>query len=341
MSIRKVRIVVLVLMALLWILAFGQIASAADPKVEVIVHVAIAPTVSSSAATGVTSISALLHGSIDDDGNEPCSMRMFRWGLASGNYTYSWNETGSFTEGAFSHVIGSLPLGTQIFWMASANNTIGTGNSSERSFWTLSLPLAPTNFVATQTGINQVTLTWTMGLGAVNTTIRVQENDPPTSLTEGYEVYTGNGTSVNVTMAINENTIYGFSAWSENGYGLSLDYATTTIGGDVPLAFIALMLLPLGLTVTMFATKNSMLGFPSGIFWGVLGGYSYLQSTSTWDWQYLLFFASIGMVIFSILAAYTLRSRDLAGPDIDRGEQFIDEDKRRADDILWGENLGW
>jgi hypothetical protein len=341
MNTRKARVVLLVLTALLWLLAFGQVVSAADPAVTVIVHVAIAPTVSSTAATGVTSSTALLHGNIDDDGNVACTVRGFQWGLISGNYTYSWNETGAFHEGAFTHTIGSLPLGTQIFWIAFATNPIGSDNSSERSFWTLSLPLAPTNFQAEQTGINQVTLTWTMGIGATNTTIRVRENDPPTSLTEGYEVYNGGDTSVNVTMTIDELATYGFSAWSENAYGVSLDYATARIGGDVSLAFIALLLLPLGLTVAMFATKNSLLGFPSGIFWGVLGGYSYLQSVSTWDWQYILFFASIGMVIFSILAAYTLRTKDLTGPDTDRGAQFIDEGERRADDVLWGENIGW
>lgn len=343
MNIRKARVVALVLTALLWLLAFGQIALAANPEVEVIVHIAVAPTVSSSAATGITSTTALLHGNIDDDGNEACGMRMFQWGLASGNYTYSWNETGSFTEGAFSHIISSLPLGTQIFWMASANNTIGTGNSSERSFWTLSLPLAPTNFQATVIGTDPTTynLTWTMGVGANWTMIRGSSDGYPISITDGYLVYNGTGTDVMVSgIDVSANSYY-YSAWSGNAYGVSLDYATTLIRGNISLAFIALMLLPLGLTVTMFATKNSMLGFPSGIFWGVLGGYSYLQSTSTWDWQYLLFFASIGMVIFSILAAYTLRNKDLAGPDIDRGEQFIDEAKRRADDILWGENIGW
>jgi len=80
---KKARVVILASIVLVWLLAFGQIASAADPEVEVIVHVAIAPTVSSSAATGVTSTTALLHGNIDDDGNEACSMRMFQWGQAS------------------------------------------------------------------------------------------------------------------------------------------------------------------------------------------------------------------------------------------------------------------
>jgi hypothetical protein len=93
---------------------------------------------------------------------------------------------------------------------------------------------------------------------------------------------------------------------------------------------LLLLCLPaLGLTVTMFATRNMMLGFPSAIFWGILGGYAYIQSAATWDWQYILFFASMGMVIFSLFAAFALRKKDLAGPDADKGK-FIDETDRQA-----------
>jgi len=80
----------------------------------------------------------------------------------------------------------------------------------------------------------------------------------------------------------------------------------------------------LALTVVMFVTRNMMLGFPSAIFWGIFGGYSYMQSAETWDWQYILFFASMGMVIFSLFAAFALRRSDLAGPDADKGK-FFDE----------------
>jgi len=329
MNMRKVRVALLVLTALLWLLAFGQVVSAADPAVTIVVRIAIAPTVSSTAATGVASTTALLHGSIDDDGNVACTMRGFQWGLASGNYTYSWNETGTYHEGAFTHTISSLPLGTQIFWIAFATNPIGSDNSSERSFWTLSLPLAPTNFQATQTGPSDYNLTWTQGLGANWTIVRGSESGYPTSITDGYLVYNGTGESVGVSGLDVSSTSYYYSAWSENAYGVSLDYAQTRIQGAVSMAFIALMLIPLGLTATMFATKNMMLGFPCGIFWGVLGGYSYLQSASTWDWQYLLFFACIGMVMFSILAAYTLRKKDLTGPDADAEGTFIDEEAPR------------
>ncbi len=80
----------------------------------------------------------------------------------------------------------------------------------------------------------------------------------------------------------------------------------------------------LALTCAMFATRNQMLGFPCVIFWGILSGYCYQASTVTWDIYYLLFFASAGMAIFSALAMYGLRDRDLSGSDADRGA-FIDE----------------
>lgn len=89
-----------------------------------------------------------------------------------------------------------------------------------------------------------------------------------------------------------------------------------------------LIFIAVGLTVTMFITRNSMLGFPSGIFWAVACGYAYQQSSATWDMLYLIFFAAAGMVIFSIFAAFALRKQDLSGPDADKG-LYIDEGGRR------------
>ena len=73
----------------------------------------------------------------------------------------------------------------------------------------------------------------------------------------------------------------------------------------------------------MFMSKSSMLGFPSGLFWAVLGGYSYTQSTVPWgDWHYFLFFASFGMAIFSMFAAYALRTKK---EDAREGDLYFDE----------------
>ena len=93
------------------------------------------------------------------------------------------------------------------------------------------------------------------------------------------------------------------------------------------LAFAAVVL-----TYGMFQSRQVMLGFPCTIFWAILGGYCYQQSTATWDIYYLTFFGAFGMAIFSAFAAYGLRTKkeELADGDtfIDEGKddvQFIDE----------------
>ena len=80
------------------------------------------------------------------------------------------------------------------------------------------------------------------------------------------------------------------------------------------------------LTCTMFATREYMLGFPSALFWAILGGYAYTQSTVPWgDWQYYLFFASVaGMVPFCMFGAYALRKSKKAEA---RDDEFLDEGK--------------
>jgi hypothetical protein len=88
------------------------------------------------------------------------------------------------------------------------------------------------------------------------------------------------------------------------------------------LAFAAVVL-----TYAMFQSRQAMLGFPCLIFWAILGGYCYQQSTVTWDIYYLTFFGSFGMAIFCAFAAYGLKTKK---EEIAEGDAFIDEGK---DDI--------
>ena len=93
------------------------------------------------------------------------------------------------------------------------------------------------------------------------------------------------------------------------------------------------------ITCTMFYTKSSMLGFPSGIFWALLGGHSYTLSTATWDIEYMIFFASMGMLIFCIFAAYALKTKK---EEAIEGDLYFDEggdkDVKFIDESKSGEN---
>jgi hypothetical protein len=102
--------------------------------------------------------------------------------------------------------------------------------------------------------------------------------------------------------------------------------------------FGILAIIVVALTVAMFATKQSMLGFPCLIFWALLSGYSYQQSVTTWDLYYLLFFSSMGMAIFCTFAAFALRTKK---EERQVGEEYIDEgedDSRYADESRPGGN---
>ena len=81
--------------------------------------------------------------------------------------------------------------------------------------------------------------------------------------------------------------------------------------------FITLAFIAVALTVTMFYTKEAMLGFPSAIFWAILGGYAYSESVVAWDWQFIFAFTCLlGMVTFTAFAAFGLREkRDSIGDE--------------------------
>ena len=94
------------------------------------------------------------------------------------------------------------------------------------------------------------------------------------------------------------------------------------------------------LTYAMFASRNNMLAYPSGIFWMIFGADCYIHSTTTWDIYYLLFFAScFGMTIFCIFAGFGLREKKDTGTDEDEyidekggvKERYLDETKVQAD----------
>jgi len=97
------------------------------------------------------------------------------------------------------------------------------------------------------------------------------------------------------------------------------------------LVFVGLCLIPAILTAALFITKERLLGFPCGIMWALLGGYSFGFSTATWDIFYLLGFGSLlGMVTFTIYSSFALREkRDaIADEEMEKGEgEFIDEGK--------------
>ena len=194
-----------------------------------------------------------------------------------------------------------------------------------------SQPYAPTNFTVTRVDNNTVLISWTPGLNTDSTVITIKLGgyaDSPTD-TDAITIYSGGGASFTYDDLNLDNIDYYYKAWGHSvALGYSADFSTKHAGGKNMLELM-FTLIPLALTFLMFHTRNMMLGFPSGMFWAITGGYAYQQSESEWDIQYLLFFASMGMAIFCIYAAFALRKRDLEPADGDWGDsgRYVDEGK--------------
>jgi hypothetical protein len=114
---------------------------AAGPAVTITVSATVVPTVVAYDATGVGGLQATLRAEITSTGGLTVTTRGFEWGYATGNYTESWNETGTYGTGAFNHTISGLDPEVQVFWRAFAVNGIGTGFSEEKSYFSSQRPL--------------------------------------------------------------------------------------------------------------------------------------------------------------------------------------------------------
>ena len=204
-----------------------------------------APTVINSAADNITGVGADLHGEITDVDGDNATIRGFKWDTDAPGAPYAndWHENGSWGASTFSHTFTDMPAVTTIYWIAYATNSGGTGESGELNFDTLlPLPGPPTNLVITQTGIDEVTLTWLTGTDAATTRVMVKEDNYPDSTTDGFLVYDG-ALETATCNGLNLTTqSYYFRAWSHNATGYSTDTADGQIGGSMILLGIVTFL---------------------------------------------------------------------------------------------------
>ncbi len=109
------------------------------------------------------------------------------------------------------------------------NSTLNEWSNTYESIDIATRPLVPDSFSATTVDNQSISLTWTKGNGADNTTIRYKTGTYPASPTDGTEATNTTGTSTTLS-GLNAATTYFFRAWSYNDTVnlLSFYYANDT-----------------------------------------------------------------------------------------------------------------
>lgn len=201
----------------------------------------VAPSVTTQAASSISTSGAILNGTVTADGGASITDRGFYWKGSAGVTTSDTQlSEGGTSIAAFSQALASLSPNTNIFYRAYAANSVGTTlASSDVSFYTLAgTPSAPTVSGATPNSLN---VAITMGDGNPSATLyAIQET------TSGNYVQASGAlgaSAVYQTLAtwgtkpvtgLSANTTYTFQAKAQNGAGTDTSFGSTASGTTQP-----------------------------------------------------------------------------------------------------------
>jgi len=186
----------------------------------------VIPTVTLTAVTNITAISATSGGSITADGGVPVTARGVCWSSTNATPTASDNKTSDgIGSGSFSSSMSGLTQGTTYNIRAYATNSVGTGYSSASSF--KSLALAPT---LTTTDFSAVTATSFNSGGNITNDggspvtargVCWGINQNPTVTDNKTSDGTGTGIFTSSVAGLTPGTTYYIRAYSTNSIGTS------------------------------------------------------------------------------------------------------------------------
>ena len=199
------------------------------------------PTVSTVAATDITTVGARLNALVDDDGGQACDVR-FQYNTTSlpCNSTNATIWTHNTTWVNDTYITGQYPYNdttglvnsTTYFFRAQIRNDNTTQSGSVLCFTTGSTLGAPSDLKAFPDS-HDTELSWQKGNNSVNTLVRAKIGSYPDNYTDGTEVY--NDTSVNaIYEPLTPGITYYYRAWAESGGNYSANYTEaigTTIAG--------------------------------------------------------------------------------------------------------------
>ncbi|HXK31964.1 MAG TPA: peptidoglycan-binding protein, partial [Candidatus Paceibacterota bacterium] len=146
------------------------------------------PTVTTNAASSITTTSATLNGKIDSTGGSSVLEKGFDWGTSSGSLTNELTQTGTYSTGSFTKYLSGLTPGTKYYFQAKARNSSGWDYGSELSFTAGTAPLyfslsrTPTSDTIVQGDSAQTSITATLTSGSADS-ISFEASNLPTGAT--------------------------------------------------------------------------------------------------------------------------------------------------------------
>ncbi len=192
----------------------------------------VTPTVTTTAVTGITQITATSGGNVTASGGATVTARGVCWGTSSSPTISNSHTIDGSGTGVFVSSLTSLTPNTLYYVRAYATNSVGTAYGNEVTFTTLPNPVLPTVTTTTVTNITQTTATSggnvTSDGGATVTARGVCWSTSSNPTTTNSHTTDGSGTGVFVSSlsGLTANTLYYVRAYATNSVG-------TTYGNEV------------------------------------------------------------------------------------------------------------
>ena len=201
-------------------------------EVQSFTTLAVAPTASTTAATGITSTTTTLNGNITSDGGAEITARGFVYAISNTDLIIGATDVTdvalSGTTGSFNEEITGLTAGTAYYYKAYAKNSVGTTYGEEQSFTTLAV--VPAVSTTTATAITSTTATLNGNItsdggaeitargfvyATSNTGLTIENTAADTVIVSGTEIGTFNSAITSLTAG----TTYYYRTYATNSVG--------------------------------------------------------------------------------------------------------------------------
>jgi len=195
----------------------------------------VIPTVTTTAATGITQTSTITGGNVTTDGGAAVTMRGVCWSSTTTPTIADSHTVDGSGSGTFTSTISGLNASTTYYTRAYATNSVGTAYGSELSFTTLSNPINITNVSATNVSHNSARLNCFVNPNGLSTDIYFEYGTTTNygSISNGTPLTVNGTVTTTITADIStllSNQIYHFRVKAVNNLGTfySPDYTFTT-----------------------------------------------------------------------------------------------------------------